>query len=217
MKSIPKETLTTAVIMTVIAIAATILVATIDVQPVGIEGTDLGFATMNTGFFARFGQNDTFYKISKIIGLLCFATGGGFGLFFLIQLIQRKSLSKVDRNLSVLILLYILTVSLYLLFDKALIINYRPILRDKGLESSFPSSHAMFAWVIMVSAVDQWNIYIKKENLKIVLVACSFLVMLVVIITRLLSGVHWLTDIIGGILIGDMLIAWYRYAASRKQ
>ncbi len=216
MKSIPKESLTTAVIMTVIAIAATILVATVDVQPVGVEGTNLGFATMNTGFFARFGQNDTFYKISTIIGLICFATGGGFGLFFLLQLIRRKSLSKVDRNLSVLILLYILTVSLYLLFDKALIINYRPILRDKGLESSFPSSHAMFAWVIMVSAVDQWNIYIKKENLKIALVACSFLVMLVVIITRLLSGMHWLTDIVGGILIGDMLIAWYRYAASQK-
>lgn len=216
MKSIPKESLTTVVIMTVIAITATILVATVDVQPVGIEGTNLGFAKINTGFFARFGQNDIFYKISSITGLLCFGTGGGFALFFLIQLIQRKSLSKVDRNLSVLILLYILTVTLYLLFDKVLIINYRPILRDKGLEPSYPSSHTMFAWVIMVSAVDQWNIYIKKENLKIALVTCSFLIMLVVIITRLLSGMHWLTDIVGGILIGDMLIAWYRYAASRK-
>lgn len=216
MKRIPKETLPRVIMITVLAIAGVILAATVDVQPVGVQGTNLGFASINTGFFSRFGQNETFYKISKYTGLICFATAGGFTVFFLYQLIQRKSLSKVDRNLSVLMLLYILTASLYLLFDKVLIINYRPILRDKGLESSFPSTHAMIAWVTMVSAVDQWNIYIKKENLKVIAVACSFLVMLVVIITRMLSGVHWFTDIIGGILIGDMLIAWYRFAASRK-
>jgi len=216
MKRIPKETLPRVIMITVLAIAGVILAATVDVQPVGVQGTNLGFASINTGFFSRFGQNETFYKISKYTGLICFATAAGFTIFFLYQLIQRKSLSKVDRNLSVLMLLYILTASLYLLFDKVLIINYRPILRDKGLESSFPSTHAMIAWVTMVSAVDQWNIYIKKENLKVIAVACSFLVMLVVIITRMLSGVHWFTDIIGGILIGDMLIAWYRFAASRK-
>ena len=216
MKRIPKETLPRVIMITVLAIAGVILAATVDVQPVGVQGTNLGFASINTGFFSRFGQNETFYKISKYTGFICFATAAGFTIFFLYQLIQRKSLSKVDRNLSVLMLLYILTASLYLLFDKVLIINYRPILRDKGLESSFPSTHAMIAWVTMVSAVDQWNIYIKKENLKVIAVACSFLVMLVVIITRMLSGVHWFTDIIGGILIGDMLIAWYRFAASRK-
>lgn len=217
MKRVPKESLRTALLMTFAAVLATILVAVVDVQPVGVEGTKLGFATINTDFFARHGQNETFYKLSKYAGYICFATAAGFAVFFLIQLIQRKSLSKVDRNLSVLILLYILTASLYLLFDKVLIINYRPVIRDKGLESSFPSTHVMIAWVVMVSAVDQWNIYIKNENLKIAAIACSLLVMLVVIVARMFSGVHWLTDILGGILIGDMLIAWYRYAAGKKR
>ena len=216
MKRVPKESLRTALLMTLAAVLATILVAVVDVQPVGVEGTKLGFATINTDFFARHGQNETFYKLSKYAGYICFATAAGFAVFFLIQLIQRKSLSKVDRNLSVLIMLYILTASLYLLFDKVLIINYRPVIRDKGLESSFPSTHVMIAWVVMVSAVDQWNIYIKNENLKIAAIACSLLVMLVVIVARMFSGVHWLTDILGGILIGDMLIAWYRYAAGKK-
>ena len=217
MKRVPKESLRTALLMTFAAVLATILVAVVDVQPVGVEGTKLGFATINTDFFARHGQNETFYKLSKYAGYICFATAAGFAVFFMIQLIQRKSLSKVDRNLSVLILLYILTASLYLLFDKVLIINYRPVIRDKGLESSFPSTHVMIAWVVMVSAVDQWNIYIKNENLKIAAIACSLLVMLVVIVARMFSGVHWLTDILGGILIGDMLIAWYRYAAGKKK
>ena len=216
MKRIPRESLTTALLMTFAAVLLTILVKTVDVQPVGVEGTNIGLASINTGFFTKFGHNETFLKISKLAGIICFATAGGFGVFFLVQLIQRKSLSNVDRNLSVLMLLYILTASLYLLFDKVLIINYRPVNLGKGLESSYPSTHAMIAWVVMVSAVDQWNIYIKNETLKTVLSACSFLVLLVVIVTRLLAGVHWLTDIVAGVVFGDMLIAWYRYAAGRK-
>ena len=216
MKRIPRESLTTALLMTFAAVLLTILVKTVDVQPVGVEGTNIGLASINTGFFAKYGHNETFLKISKAAGIICFATAGGFGVFFLVQLIKRKSLSNVDRNLSVLMLLYILTASLYLLFDKVLIINYRPVILDKGLESSYPSTHAMIAWVVMVSAVDQWNIYIKNETLKTVLTACSFLVLLVVIVTRLLAGVHWLTDIVAGVVFGDMLIAWYRYAAGRK-
>ena len=113
-------------------------------------------------------------------------------------------------------MLYILTLSLYLLFDKVLIINYRPVLLGKGPEPSYPSTHTMIAWVVMISAIDQWNIYIKDQKLQTAATALSFLVLLVVIVTRLLSGMHWLTDVVGGILFGDVLIAWYRYAASRK-
>ena len=216
MKSVPRESIRTALLMTVLAVIATILVATVDVRPVGVQGTNLGFAAINTGFFNRYGENGTFYKISTIAGALCFAAAFGFAAFFAVQLFQRKSLAKVDCNLSVLMLLYMMTVILYLLFDKVLLINFRPVIRDKGLESSYPSIHTMIAWVVMVSAVDQWNIYIKNQKLLIFAVGASFLVMLVVIITRLLAGVHWLTDILGGILFGDMLIAWYRYAAGKK-
>ena len=216
MKSVPKENLKTAVFMTILTILVTILVASVDVQPAGVEGTNIGFASINTGFFNRNGQSELFYKISKVSGYLCFATAAGFAIFFLVQLIQRKSLSEIDRNLSILMLLYILTLTIYLLFDKVLIINYRPILRDKGLESSYPSSHVLLAWVVMISAIDQWNVYIANEKALTIAVACSFTVMLVTILARTLSGVHWLTDVLGGILIGDTLIAWYRYAVRKK-
>lgn len=217
MKGIPRESIRTVIVMTVIAIAATVMVAVVDVQPVGVEGTNIGFSSINTGFFNRFGESPTFYKISKIAGYLCFLTAGGFGCFFLLQLIQRKSLSKVDRNLTAMMMLFILTAALYLLFDKVLVINYRPVLRDKGLESSYPSTHVLIAWVVMVSAVDQWNVYIKNQKLLTAAVIFSFLVMMTVLITRMLSGVHWLTDIAGGILFGDMLIAWYRWVITRNR
>ena len=215
MKSVPKESIRNAVIMTVVTILMTVMVATVDVQPVGVEGTDLGFASINTGFFNRFGEHHTFYLLSKFAGLICFAVAGGFGIFFLIRFIQCKSLEKVDRNLTVLMLLYLATAIVYVLFEK-FAINYRPVLRDKGLESSYPSTHAMIAYVIMVSAVDQWNIYIKNEKLLTIATAASFLVLALVIIARILSGVHWITDIIGGILFGDMLIAWYRAVLTKS-
>ncbi len=216
MRTVPKESIRNAVIMSVVVILATVLVATVDVQPVGVSGTNLGFASVNTGFFNRFGENHTFYVISKAAGLLCFAAAGGFGVFFLLQLIRRKSLKKVDPNLTVLMLLYLMTLIIYVLFEK-IAINYRPVLRDKGLESSYPSTHAMLAYVVMVSAVDQWNIYIKNEKLLTAATAVSFLVLALVIVCRLLAGVHWITDIIGGVLFGDMLIAWYRAVLTRQK
>lgn len=214
MKTVPKESIRNAVIMTVVVILATILVATVDVQPVGVEGTDLGFASLNTVFFNKIGQSRGFYVISQLSGIICFATAAGFSIFFLIRLLQRKSLRAVDINLTVLMLLYLATAIVYFLFEK-FAINYRPVLRDKGLESSYPSTHAMIAWVIMVSAIDQWNIYIKNEKLLTAVVTASFLVLALVVISRTLAGVHWITDIIGGILFGDMLIAWYRALLTR--
>lgn len=215
MRAVPKESIRNAVIMTAVTILMTILVATVDVQPVGVEGTNLGLAAINTGFFNKFGENHTFYLLSKLAGLVCFAVAGGFGIFFLIRFLQCKSLQKVDRNLTVLILLYLATAIVYVLFEK-FAINYRPVLRDKGLESSYPSTHAMIAYVIMVSAVDQWNIYIKNEKLLTIATAASFLILAMVIVARTLSGVHWITDIVGGILFGDMLIAWYRAVLTKN-
>ena len=217
MKSLPKEKMNTAILMTVIAVVFTILVGTVDRQPVGVEGTKIGLATINTAFFNRLGYNETFYKLSTIFGILSFALGGGFCVFFVIQLVKRKSLSEVDRNLTFLMVLYAAALILYLIFDKLLILNYRPILRDKGLEASYPSTHALLAWAILVAAVDQWNIYIEKEKLQLGLVIGSYALLAVILVTRTLSGVHWLTDIIGGILFADALVAWYRYFGAEKE
>ena len=48
----------------------TLLIMTIDVRPVGQNGTNIGFATLNTGFHALTGANMTLYTIIFWLGLL---------------------------------------------------------------------------------------------------------------------------------------------------
>jgi undecaprenyl-diphosphatase len=217
MKENCKKGIMTGVLLLLVFALWTVLVQIVDVQPAGCyePQKNVGFAGINTWFHGLTGYSETLYKVTDWLGLVPIAVCVCFGILGLVQLIRRKSLQKVDRNLTVLMLLYILTAAVYLLFEK-FAVNYRPVLRDRGLESSFPSTHALVAYVVMVSAVDQWNIYIKNEKLLTAVVALSFLIMAVVIVTRVLSGVHWITDIIGGILFGDMLIAWYRAVLTRQ-
>ena len=208
MKKTQKQTMTSAVTLTILAVLAIILVAKVDVQPVGVEGTNLGFATMNTNFFKLTGESPTFYKISKYSMYFGYLIAAGFSLLFLYQLIRRKSLKAIDPNLKALLLLYIATALVFLIFNK-FPINYRPIIRDKGLESSFPSTHALMAVVIFFSASDQWKIYIKNKTTLFWADVITWFLAVLIILSRLLAGVHWLTDILGGIIIGLALLAWY--------
>jgi membrane-associated phospholipid phosphatase len=142
------------------------------------------------------------------------AVACGFSLFGLWQLIKRGSLKRVDRDIYALAGLYIALGIVYVLFEKA-VVNYRPIDMGAGLEPSFPSSHTMLTCCIMSSAIWQFKRRIKSEALRKTTVMLCTAVMAVTIAGRLVSGVHWITDIAGGILISASLMAFYRAAAIR--
>ena len=44
----------------------------------------------------------------------------------------------------------------------------------------------------------------------VILAVCA---MVMTVLSRLLAGVHWLTDIIGGLLFGLMLLSWFKCSA----
>ena len=191
-------------ILVLAAIIFTILVKTIDVQNVGINNTAIGFASINKNIFETIGENSMFYKISEILGYFALALVGCYALIGLYQLIKRKSLLKVDKEILALGCFYIVVLGLYFLFDK-LCINYRPVLEDGKLEASFPSSHTMLAICVCISAIWINRRLFKSDMTKIF----NIILLLVVVGTafaRLLSGVHWFTDIIGGIIISSALL-----------
>ncbi|MBO6094010.1 MAG: phosphatase PAP2 family protein, partial [Oscillospiraceae bacterium] len=76
-------------------------------------------------------------------------------------------------------------------------------------EASFPSSHTMLVCVIMGSSIPLLGKYVKSDVLCTVLRIICAAIIAVTVIGRLISGVHWFTDILGGILISVMLLNLY--------
>lgn len=193
--------------LTIILIA---LVRLVDVAPVGAEGTSVGLSHINKFLFDLFGVNLLWYNITDWLGIAAILTALIFAVTGLVQLIKRRSLLKVDRETLTLGGLYIIVIGLYVFFENV-IINYRPIILPGCThpEASFPSSHTMLVCVIMGSAAMLINKYIKNNPLNIVLRAVCFVIIGVTVIGRLISGAHWFTDILGGILISVTLLMFY--------
>ena len=179
----------------------TLLISAIDVQVIGPRDSAVGFATIN-GFIHRlFGVHMMLYVITDWLGLVPVAVGFGFAIAGLAQWIKRKNILKVDRRILVLGGFYILTLFAYLLFEEV-VINYRPVLIGGYLEASYPSSTTLLVLCVMPTAA----MFSKNKIIKRIIY--GFVAFMV--IGRLVSGVHWFTDIMGGILLSAGLVYLYK-------
>ena len=193
----------------ILFIIFTVLVKVVDVQPLGAEGSLIGFASLNTAVFSLLGTNDFCYKLTQCFGILAILTAGIFAVIGLLQLIKRKNLLKVDREIITAGIIYAVVIVLYVLFEK-LAINYRPLALDEGLEASYPSTHTMLILTILGTAIPLIGKYISNSKLSLTGKVLCILIMWLTVVCRLLSGVHWFTDIIGGVLISLCLISLYK-------
>ena len=193
-----------------------LLVKAVDVAAVGPEGSKIGLSKLNVAIHDLFGVHMAWYKVTNILGYLAILIGLGFAAIGGLQLIYRRSILKVDKEILLLGALYVVTVLFYVLFEKV-VINYRPILLPDGegleasfLEASFPSSHTMLSCVILGSGLQLIKKYAQKSKTVQLVLTVIFAVMLALIVAgRLLSGVHWFTDILGGLLLSVALLnAW---------
>ena len=191
-------------ILILLAVVFTILVKVVDVKQVGVNGTSIGFATLNQFVFKTTGVNMIWYHITDWLGLVPIFMAMAYALVGLIQLIKRKSLFKVDKEIIILGLFYIVVISLYIFFEKV-IVNYRPILMNGFLEASYPSSHTLMTICLCGSSIIVNRKLFNNKIAKFVNFL-SLVVVLITVIGRILSGVHWFTDIIGGIFIGGALL-----------
>ena len=191
-------------ILLLIAITFTILVKVVDVKQIGVNNSSIGFATLNQFIFETTGVNIIWYHITDWLGLIPVFMAIVYAFIGLIQLIKRRSIFKVDKEIILLGLYYIIVIALYVFFEKV-IINYRPILMNGFLEASYPSSHTLMTICICGSSI---LINKKLFNNKITKVInyLSIIIITITVVGRLISGVHWFTDIIGGILISSGLL-----------
>jgi len=189
----------------------TLAVRFVAVRPIGPNDSSVGFATVNGIFHNLTGTNMTLYTITDWLGLVPVAFCLGFAVLGLCQFIKRKSLLKVDSSILVLGGFYIVTIVAYLLFEEV-VINYRPILINGFLEASYPSSTTLLVLCVMPTAILQLNDRIKNKALRRCIKAVIIAFIAFMVIGRLVSGVHWLTDIIGGVLLSTGLVLMYAWA-----
>ena len=186
----------------------TAAVQLVDVQPIGPQGSTVGFATVNSWVHNLTGVHMSLYTVTDWLGLVPIAFTIGFALLGLIQWVKRKHLRQVDFSILVLGGFYLLVMAAYVLFD-VFVINYRPVLINGCLEASYPSSTTMLALCVMPTTLMQLNARLKSQTLKRWggFGITAFIIFMV--IGRLLSGVHWFTDIVGGALLSAGLVMLY--------
>ena len=186
----------------------TVLVCFVDVRAIGPQESSVGFATLNGYIHDLTGVNMRLYVITDWLGLVPIGVAFGFAVLGLVQWIKRKSLLKVDRSILTLGGFYIVVMAAYILFE-IVVINYRPTLIGGYLEASYPSSTTMLVMCVMPTAMMQFSKRIKNNLFRrcVMFIIIAFIVFTV--IGRLVSGVHWITDIIGGALLSTAIVLMY--------
>ena len=187
----------------------TVAIQFVDVQAIGPQESSVGFATINQFVHNLTGVHMSLYTITDWLGLVPLVFVMGFALLGLIQWIKRKHLLKVDYSILVLGGFYIVVMAVYVLFE-ILVVNYRPVLINGYLEASYPSSTTMLVMCVMPTAIIQFNTRIKNNVLKRFVASTIVAFIVFMVIGRLVSGVHWFTDIIGGALLSTGLVLLYR-------
>ena len=215
MKKNGKKQLITGVSLMLVFVIWTWLIQKVDMQPVGQKGTDVWFAVLNCWFHKLTGVHMGLYTITDWLGLVpvfvCIVFGG-IGLW---QLIKRKNLFKVDTDLIYLGIYYVIVIFGYLFFEMCPI-NSRPILIEGILEASYPSSTTLLVLSVMPTLVLQANRRIENKYLKRIICAFTVVFSAFMVIGRLVSGVHWLTDIMGAVFLSTGLFYLYKAAVLIK-
>ena len=193
----------------------TVMIQCVDVKPVGQNGTDIGFAGINTWFHGLTGVHMTIYTVTDWLGLVPIAICMCFGVLGLVQLIKRMSLFKVDRDIIVLGIYYLIVIFAYLFFEMVPI-NYRPIPIEGIMEASYPSSTTLLVLSVMPTLTYQVRRRVKNDTLRIAIIRAGELFAALMALGRTVAGVHWLTDIIGSILLSSGLFMFYRFFATAR-
>lgn len=189
----------------------TVLILTVDVQPLGQNGTSIGFATFNCWFHHFTGVNMAIYTTTDWMGLVPVVICLIFAGIGLVQLIKRRSIFRVDADIIILGVYFVIVFLAYAIFE-IIPINYRPILIEGRMEASYPSSTTLLVLSVMPALVEQIKRRLSGIRVKQIITIAAIAFSVFMVTGRLISGVHWFTDIVGGELLSAGLYMLYKAA-----
>ena len=210
-----KKNLISGILCLIIFVLWTALILTVDVQAVGVNGTKIGLATLNTWFHDLTGVNMRLYVITDWLGLIPVFVCIFFGMVGFLELLKRKSVLRVDPDILLLGIYYVTVISAYIIFEM-FPLNFRPVLIDGVMEASYPSSTVLLVLSIMPTLVFQSNRRIESSGIKITVIVLSVIFSVFMVVGRLLSGVHWVTDIVGSCFLSAGLFNVYKFLVFKK-
>lgn len=210
-----KKNLISGILCLIIFVLWTELILTVDVQAVGVNGTKIGLATLNTWFHDLTGVNMRLYVITDWLGLIPVFVCIFFGMVGFLELLKRKSVLRVDPDILLLGIYYVTVISAYIIFEM-FPLNFRPVLIDGVMEASYPSSTVLLVLSIMPTLVFQSNRRIENNGIKITVIVLSVIFSVFMVVGRLLSGVHWVTDIVGSCFLSAGLFNVYKFLVFKK-
>ena len=187
----------------------TLAIKLIDVRPAGETQTLVGFATLNSWFHSLTGVHMAIYDLTDLLSVIPLGVCALFGLLGVVQVIRRKSLKKVDRDLLLLGVYYVVVIGFFCLFE-VLTVNFRPIFIEGRLEASYPSSTTLLVLSVMPTLIFQADRRCKTPGLKCVVKIITSAFSAFMVIGRLICGVHWFTDILGGLVLSTGLFLLYK-------
>jgi len=181
----------------------------VDVRAIGPRGSEVGLATLNAFVHGLTGVNMTLYTLTDWLGLVPVFFGMGFGVLGAVQWLRRRRLGRVDANILILGGFYLVVLGTYLFFE-TVAINYRPVLIDGFLEASYPSSTTLLVLCVMPTARLQLRARVQNRVCRRWVTALITAFTVFMVAARLVSGVHWISDIVGGCLLSGGLVLLYR-------
>lgn len=186
----------------------TVAVMKVDVAAIGPKDSLVGLSKINDFMFKKLGTHPIWDMITEVLLVTAFLIVLLFGVIGIKQLIERKSLWKVDHGILLLAVFYVFLAAFYELFE-VVVVNYRPILEDGELAASFPSSHTMLICSIVGSAMVLVYRMLTNKVVRNAVEIIGGIILILAVIGRLLAGVHWFTDILGGVLLSAALVMFY--------
>ena len=194
--------------MLVLFVVWTVLVKMVDVEPIGPNGSSVGFATLNGFVHELLGVHMALYDITDWLSIIPLLFIFAFAVLGVVQLVKRKSIFKVDNSILILGGFYAVVMAVFVMFE-FLAVNYRPVLINGVLEASYPSSTTLLVMCVLPTTVMQLKSRIKNQMCGNAVAVFLYIFTVFMVTARLISGVHWFTDIIGGAVFSAGLVMIY--------